>query len=65
MLSNSSLAILIKGIDLLTWTVQNSSIGGTPTGCYLGLEQEGVWCDTQEKLFSINNKPVLLVFLTK
>ncbi len=69
MLSNTSMARHIKGDDLLTCTVQNSSIGGTPTGCYLGLEQVRVWCDTQKKMkvilniFSNNQFPVLIKYV--
>ncbi len=47
MLSNPYLAIHIKGMDLLTWTIQNSSIGGTPTGYYLSLEQVGTHRNTE------------------
>ncbi len=58
-LSNTSLAKHIKGMTYWPRKFRNSSIGGTPSGCYLGLEQVGVWCDPQKSkilnIFSNND----------
>ncbi len=59
-LSNTSFAICIKGMTYWSGLFIIPPIGGTPTGCYLGLKQVGVWCDAQKKM-----KVILNIFSNK